>query len=215
MLELTSGEYVVISTSDTGCGLTEEVQQRIFDPFFTTKEVGSGNGLGLATAYGVIRQSGGAIEVESAPGQGATFRIYLPRLGDREPIRASAPKELPDRDTRTILLAEDDDAILNLAARALRADGFEVLTSRDGVEALTILSQRGEQIDLVITDMVMPIIGGRNVINACLGQADGPRVMAVSGYSRLAVEEEYPELRFLPKPYTASELVDAARTTLT
>jgi len=211
---LVSGEYVLITTSDSGCGLTKEVQQRVFDPFFTTKPVGEGTGLGLATAYGIIRQSGGSIEVDSEPGAGAIFRIYLPRVG------APSAEMEPDSGKRqkpaggAVLLVDDEASILKMATRALEADGFEVIPAGDGAEALAVLSQRGSEIDLVITDMVMPIIGGRGVIEASLAMEDGPRVMAVSGYSQLVLEEDHPEIRFLTKPYTASDLVDAARATL-
>ncbi|OHE86703.1 MAG: hypothetical protein A3G75_13060, partial [Verrucomicrobia bacterium RIFCSPLOWO2_12_FULL_64_8] len=155
------GPYVLLSVTDTGCGMTDQVLAHIFEPFFTTKSVGEGTGLGLAMVYGIIKQSGGHIAVDTEVGEGSTFRIYLPRL--QEAVRAeqsSSEISLPQSGTETVLLVEDEDAVRRLAQLGLKNSGYTVLEARDGAEALELAAGHPGRIDLLITDVVMPGMSG-------------------------------------------------------
>jgi PAS domain S-box-containing protein len=158
-----SGPYVLLAVTDSGCGMTEEVKAHLFEPFFTTKEVGQGTGLGLCTVYGIVKQSGGHIEVESQPGSGTTFRVYLP------PIDESAAPETSNgagpvlRGSETVLLAEDEGAVRALACQVLWSSGYSVLEAGDGAEALWLAGEHRGPIDLLVTDVVMPDLDGRGL----------------------------------------------------
>jgi two-component system cell cycle sensor histidine kinase/response regulator CckA len=161
-LESQPGEHVLLAISDTGVGMSEEVKAHIFEPFFTTKETGKGTGLGLATVYGIVKQNGGNIWVYSEEGQGSTFKIYLPRTQEAAPPVAHQRRvaDVP-HGTETILLAEDDDGVRDLARRVLQGQGYTVLEARNGQEALLVSSRHTGPIHLLLTDVVMPGISGK------------------------------------------------------
>ncbi|MDB5308239.1 MAG: Blue-light-activated protein [Gemmataceae bacterium] len=210
------GELVV---SDTGRGMTAEVRDRIFEPFFTTKEVGKGTGLGLATVYGIVTAHGGHIRVESEPGAGTTFRVYLPR--GAESRAAAAPEPLSHRvlpeGTETVLLAEDEPIVLALAARVLRDGGYEVLEARDGEDAIRVAEGHPGLVDILVTDVVMPVRGGRQVAETISLARPGLRVLFMSGYTDDAVVRNgvmHEKVHFLPKPFTPTALLMKVREVL-
>jgi two-component system, cell cycle sensor histidine kinase and response regulator CckA len=213
------GEYILISVHDTGQGMDPETQARIFEPFFTTKKTGEGTGLGLAMAYGVVQQSGGHIQVESHSGEGSTFHVYLPRTGVAEteeapPVRTAV---VSPTGCETILLAEDERWVRKLVATHLEELGYRVLTASDGAEALEIARSHSGAIDLLLSDLIMPRVDGRQLAQQ-LRQID-PRlkVIFVSGYPGHGVagnELEFPGARFLSKPVSMETLAHAVREVL-
>jgi PAS domain S-box-containing protein len=216
---LPPGPYVRLTVRDSGCGMDADTLGRIFEPFFTTKEVGKGTGLGLATAYGIVQQSGGRIAVESSPGRGATFHIYLPRLGD--PVVAprgspAAPARWPGG-SETVLLAEDDKAVRDFA-RALLADtGYRVLEAADGLDALRVCETHPGPIHLLLTDVVMPGMTGRTLADHLVALRPGLRVLYMSGYTDDAVLRRgvvEADTAFLAKPFRPEELARKVREVL-
>ena len=213
------GEYVVLSVSDDGHGMGKEVLEHLFEPFFTTKGVGRGTGLGLATVYGIVRQNDGFIDVASEPGKGSTFTIYLPRHARREaaPNEQPAAAEPPASTGETVLLVEDEPAILRLAAIALRRLGYAVLTAGGPVEALERVRACDGPIQLVITDVVMPEMNGRELVDALARAKPGIKPLFMSGYTadviahRGVLDEG---LRFLQKPFTIGSLATKVREAL-
>jgi two-component system cell cycle sensor histidine kinase/response regulator CckA len=207
------GDYVRIEVADTGTGIPKEHLGKIFDPFFTTKPVGQGTGLGLATVYGIIKQTGGFITVDSEVGKGTTFRIHLPRYRPEEnaapavePERA-APRDVTGQDT--ILLVEDEEAVRSFAARALRMRGYEVLEASGGEDALDIVRARKDQIHLLITDVVMPNMDGPTLVRAVKRLRPDMAVIFMSGYAEEAFrrhDEKAEDLHFLPKPFGLKQL---------
>ncbi|MDF3054075.1 MAG: sensor hybrid histidine kinase, partial [Geminicoccaceae bacterium] len=163
-VDLPLGNYVMLAVSDTGCGMEPEIQERIFEPFFTTKPIGQGTGLGLSTVYGIVKQSGGYVWVYSEPGEGSVFKIYLPAAAPSGPdeIRAQS-LEVPVKGTERILVIEDEDIVRNLACRGLKDHGYSVVEARNGIQALRYMRDHPGSIDLVITDVVMPEMGGREL----------------------------------------------------
>ncbi len=204
------GEYVRIDVADTGTGITPEHLGKIFDPFFTTKPTGQGTGLGLATVYGIVKQTGGFISVTSELGKGTCFRIFLPRFtGEAQaPAPAAAvPADVTGADT--ILLVEDEDAVRSFAARALRMRGYEVLEAMGGEEALEIVRKRAGVIHLLITDVVMPNMDGPTLVRTVKRLKPDIRVIFMSGYAEEAFrrnEENAANLHFLPKPFGLKQL---------
>jgi two-component system cell cycle sensor histidine kinase/response regulator CckA len=209
------GEYAFLSVSDTGSGMSPEVQARIFEPFFTTKPVGQGTGLGLSTVYGIVKQSDGFVWCYSEPGRGSTFKIYLPRAGARSlpTAPASPPAELRGGD-ETILVVEDEDVVRALACRGLREQGYTVLEARHGWEALDRVRDGGHAIDLVISDVVMPELGGRELgLRLAILQPDLP-VLYMSGYTGDDVIQRgllEPGVPFQQKPFTPDGLARKVR----
>jgi len=208
-----AGDYVRIDVSDTGTGISKEHMGKIFDPFFTTKPVGQGTGLGLATVYGIIKQTGGFITVESEVGRGTSFHIYLPRYRPEvHPVPAAEPERAAPRDVTgqdTILLVEDEDAVRSFAARALRMRGYEVLEASGGEEALDIVRSRRETIHLLITDVVMPNMDGPTLVREVKRLRPDMAVIFMSGYAEEAFrrhDEKAEELHFLPKPFGLKQL---------
>ena len=226
-----AAEYVRIDVSDTGTGIPADIVDKIFEPFFSTKEVGKGTGLGLSTVYGIVKQTGGFIYVDSEPGKGTSFRIFLPRhhpekevAGD--PVAANGAKEAaadakPRTDLTgqgTILLVEDEEGLRSLNARGLRSRGYSVIEASNGVEALEALEEKDGAVDLVVSDVVMPEMDGPTLLKTMRGKNPDLKIIFVSGYAEDAFEKSLPEnqqFAFLPKPFTLSQLVAAVKETMT
>ncbi|MGD1083859.1 MAG: ATP-binding protein [Verrucomicrobiota bacterium] len=217
--ELEAGEYVMLAITDTGIGMSQEVKARVFEPFFTTKDVGRGTGLGLAACHGILKQSGGHINVYSEPARGTTFKIYLPRV---EPLpHIPAPRlDSPDmpRGTETILLAEDDPALREMAATLLRRLGYTVLTAANGLEALNVRQQHGTgHIDLLFTDVVMPDMGGRELSERMRALFPRTRILFTSAWTGGAIAHQGvldPGVALLQKPFTPGALARKVREVL-
>jgi PAS domain S-box-containing protein len=200
------GPHVLLAVSDTGVGISPDLQARIFEPFFTTKEVGKGTGLGLSTVDGIVGQHGGSIEVESMPGQGTTFTILLPRQGeDPEPIERRLASDASPRGTETVLLVEDEDAVLNLVRDVLQERGYRVLPARHPDEAIQIVERHDGPIDLLLTDVVMPGMSGPAVAQRLQPLHPEMRVLYISGYPDETLGRQNvlaPGEQFLEKPFT-------------
>jgi two-component system cell cycle sensor histidine kinase/response regulator CckA len=214
-LGITAGEYVALEVSDSGTGMSAEVMAKIFDPFFTTKEVGKGTGLGLSTVYGIVKQTGGYIFADSEVGKGTTFRIYLPRFvpapADLQAAKGAKRKE-PHRDltgSGRVLLVEDEDAVRSVGARALKRQGYTVLEASTGLEALEVMEAHAGQVDLVVSDVIMPEMDGPTMNNEMRKSNPDLQIVFVSGYPRDAFDKMVePGLTFgfLPKPFTMAQL---------
>jgi signal transduction histidine kinase len=217
-LDAAPGSYVMLAVTDTGSGMTKEVQQRLFEPFYTTKGPGKGTGLGLATVHGIVKQSGGDVYVYSELDHGTTFKVYFPRLTKAQPVptppehRAGTPIG-----SETVLLAEDDEAIRTLGSRVLGALGYNVLVARTGGEALRIVAEYPGRIDLIATDVVMPEMNGSQLVERVLEARPGIRVLFMSGYTddevmRRGVIDG--QTAFLQKPFTPDLLAHKVREVL-
>jgi PAS domain S-box-containing protein len=209
--------YVMLAVADSGCGMDAETRARIFEPFFTTKPQGKGTGLGLATVYGIVQQSGGHVRVHSELGRGTTFRIYLPQAGDDGAgAAADAAADAAPKGSETVLLVEDDRAVRELAREVLEESGYQVFAARDGEEAIALCAN-GRAIDLLITDIVMPGMSGRAVAAAVRELRPGTRVICMSGYTEHAdLEDGLLEgaMTFMQKPFSADSMIRAVRTAL-
>jgi two-component system cell cycle sensor histidine kinase/response regulator CckA len=230
-----AADYVKIEISDTGTGIPAEIIDKIFEPFFSTKEVGKGTGLGLSTVYGIVKQTGGFVYVDSAPGEGTTFRIYLPRhrveqedapeahagngAAKEAGAVAEAAKPKPDLTGQgTILLVEDEDGLRSLNARGLRSRGYSVIEAANGVEAIEALEEKQGAVDLVVSDVVMPEMDGPTLLKEMRTRNPDLKIIFVSGYAEDAFEKSLPEnqqFAFLPKPFTLTQLVAAVKETMT
>ncbi len=204
------GAYVLLAVTDTGCGMDEETKARIFEPFFTTKGLGKGTGLGLSTVYGIVKQSGGNIRVYSEPEHGTTFRIYLPRV---ETAVAVAPMVkavvTSTRGTETVLVVEDEEAIRSITSRILGMSGYAVLTAATADEALLLCESRQGEIHLLLTDVVMPQMGGRGLAERVSALRRGIKVLYMSGYTDDAIAHHgtlAPGAHFIAKPFGAADL---------
>jgi CheY-like chemotaxis protein len=212
------GPLVELSVSDDGVGMDERTQARLFEPFFTTKELGRGTGLGLATVYGIVRQSGGHIRVSTRLHEGTTFTVYLPRV-DGEADSEDAP-ESPAPSTRgneTVLVVEDEEAVRVLARRVLKARGYHVLDAASAADALELTDGGRRRVDLLVTDVVMPGMGGPALAERLVGLQAGLRVLYISGYAEEAIRR-HGELpaggALLEKPFTADQLARRVREAL-
>jgi two-component system cell cycle sensor histidine kinase/response regulator CckA len=212
-LPLPAGRYVTLSVKDGGCGMTEEVRGRIFEPFFTTKETGTG--LGLATVYGIVRQAGGAIRVESRPGEGSAFTVYLPVADERAgrvavSVAPAAPRGLGE----TVVVAEDEDALRSLLGRVLSGSGYQVVAGRNGAEALEAARQRGGRVDLLLTDLVMPRMSGAELAEALAGEQPSMKVLFMTGHTDDALIEDRlvdGDVELIQKPFTSEVLLGRLR----
>jgi PAS domain S-box-containing protein len=216
---VTPGRYVAMSVSDTGHGMDEATLQRVFEPFFTTKGAGKGTGLGLAMVYGIVRQSGGFVEVVSAPGAGATFTVYLPQDHGHEDRGGRSPRQRPvaHRAAETVLLVEDEASIRRLCRQVLVEQGYHVIEAEDGRDALARATAHAGAIDLLVTDVVMPHLSGRALADRMQATRPGIKVLYVSGYTddaivRHGVSEN--AVAFLAKPFTPEALLGRVREVL-
>jgi CheY-like chemotaxis protein len=215
--ELKQGPYVLITVTDNGIGMDKEVLNHIFEPFFTTKELGKGTGLGLATVYGIIRQSEGMILVDSQSGEGTTFQIYLPRfesIGNYEPTH---PEVVSTKEgSETILLVEDEGLVRHLSYTVLVKKGFKVLEASDGKEALEVCRQYAGEIHLLISDVVMPEMGGLELIEYVRKHFPKIKLLLMSGYSNEMVEQVIikGKAEFIQKPFTPTVLLNKVREVL-
>ena len=212
------GRYAVLEVSDTGSGMSTETQARIFEPFFTTKAQGKGTGLGLATVYGIVRQSDGHISVESAPGAGATFRVYLPRVAEAvTPAATPGTVTAPAVGRETVLLAEDEPLVRLLARRVLEQAGYTVLVAAGGAEALETARRHDGPIHLLLTDVVMPEMSGRDLVRHLLDLRPGVPVLYMTGYSDEAIARHGvldPGTALIQKPFTPAALARKVREAL-
>jgi len=216
--EVKPGRYVMLAVTDTGHGMTPEVQARIFEPFFTTKEVGKGTGLGLATVYGIVKQSGGSVNLYSEPGHGTAFKVYLPAV--EQTISTGDPQhgvKVTAHGTETILLVEDEDAVRSMTRLILQQFGYTVLEARRGAEAIRLCEQQQGKIHLLVTDVVMPEMGGRQLAERVTQLRPGIKVLYLSGYTDDAVVRHgvlQAEVAFLQKPFTMAALANKVRQVL-
>jgi two-component system, cell cycle sensor histidine kinase and response regulator CckA len=213
--EMTPGPYVVLSVTDTGVGMDPETQAHLFEPFFTTKDVGKGTGLGLATVYGIVKQSGGFIWVYSEPGHGTSFQIYLPRA-EAEVASAtdSAVPGTTEEGTETVLVVEDEQLVRNLIAEELSRRGYTVLTAPNGIDALSLAHARDGEVDVVVTDVIMPEMGGLELTQRLATMLPGIRIVYMSGYSELSVSNDVGPWPLLQKPFNARTLAGKIREVL-
>jgi signal transduction histidine kinase len=216
---LTPGRYVRLSVADNGTGMDDATRTHIFEPFFTTKEVGKGTGLGLATVYGIVKQSGGYIWVESAPGKGATFEIYLPQAVGKKTAEAEPDEKISPspRGTETILVVEDEAGVRELACQFLRVKGYTVLEAGSGPEAVDLAGRHSGAIHLLLSDMVMPRMSGEELATELRRTRPELRVAFMSGYSKFSrgdIGKEYPDALVLQKPFSPASVVEIVRETL-
>jgi len=224
--EVRAGAYALLEVSDTGTGMSANVRGHLFEPFFTTKGQGKGTGLGLATVYGIVKQSGGHVEVETGSGRGTRVRVYLPAAasGPPPPDRptpaptawSETPRAVPGR-RETILLVEDDDGVRTLAIQSLQSAGYVVVDAANGDRALATLAAYGIDFDLVLTDVVMPGMGGRELADRLTAARPGVKVLFMSGYTDDAILRNgvaQDAAHFLPKPFAPADLTRKVREVL-
>ena len=216
--EALPGPYVLLAVSDTGVGMDEATRARVFEPFFTTKELGKGTGLGLATVYGVVKQAKGYVYLYSEPGRGTTFKVYLPRVEEEaEAVESRAPPSGSLSGTETLLLVEDEDAVRALTREILQMGGYTVLEAGNGAEALRLCERHGGPVHLLVTDVVMPEVGGRELADRLTALRPGLKVLYLSGYADDAVVRHGvlgSEVAFLQKPFSIDALARKVREVL-
>jgi CheY-like chemotaxis protein len=216
---LPAGNYAVLTVSDTGVGIPAAILPRIFEPFFTTKAVGLGSGLGLSTVYGIVKQSGGYIHATSKVGEGSSFVIYLPRTSKPVEVEPPPAAEKPSSEgTATILVAEDELVLRSLAALVLRRGGFRVIEAEDGIDALRLAEEAGYKIDVLVTDLVMPRMGGEALAATLLERRPELKIVFMSGYAEDVVARQgliAADSSFLEKPFPPKVLLQAVRDAVT
>jgi two-component system, cell cycle sensor histidine kinase and response regulator CckA len=209
------GRYILLSVRDTGHGMDEATKAHIFEPFFTTKEIGKGTGLGLATVYGVVKQSGGFIWVDSSLGKGTTFEVYLPQVAGKQAI-AGPEEKLPavPGGSETVLIVEDEAGVRELACQFLRVKGYNVLEADSGLDALDIARRHTGTIHLLLSDMVMPKMNGGDLAARLKAIRPEIRIAFMSGYSEFSrgdMSKGFPEAPVLQKPFSPASLVEIVR----
>jgi two-component system, cell cycle sensor histidine kinase and response regulator CckA len=207
--DVTAGPYVLLAVTDTGCGMSKDILEHIFEPFFTTKEPGKGTGLGLATVYGIVRQSRAHVSVYSEPGNGTTFKIYFPLLDKSIPVSQSVALAAVPRGEGTVLLVEDEPSLRVLAAESLKKLGYSVLQAGNGLEAIAIADAHADRIDIVVTDVVMPRMGGPELVAKLKQKREGFSVIFMSGYTEAGALENSsigPDAVLLNKPFSTEVL---------
>jgi two-component system cell cycle sensor histidine kinase/response regulator CckA len=234
-----AADYVRIDVVDTGTGIPPEIRDKIFEPFFSTKEVGKGTGLGLSTVYGIVKQTGGFVYVDSETGVGTSFHIFLPRHHPEQEVQAEPQGEVasetragngaakpPATESRpradltgqgTILLVEDEDGLRSLNARGLRSRGYSVIEAANGMEAMEALEAKDGAVDLVVSDVVMPEMDGPTLLRAMRDRNPALKIIFVSGYAQDAFGKSLPEneqFAFLPKPFTLTQLLTTVKETM-
>jgi two-component system, cell cycle sensor histidine kinase and response regulator CckA len=226
-----AADYVRIDITDTGTGIPADIVDKIFEPFFSTKEVGKGTGLGLSTVYGIVKQTGGFIYVDSEAGKGTSFHIFLPRHHPEQDVQpeaatANGVAKEPSTEVKprgdltgqgTILLVEDEEGLRSLNARGLRSRGYSVIEASNGIEAMEALEQKNGAVDLVVSDVVMPEMDGPTLLKTMRDRNPDLKIIFVSGYAEDAFEKSLPEnqqFAFLPKPFTLSQLIAAVKETM-
>jgi two-component system, cell cycle sensor histidine kinase and response regulator CckA len=209
------GEYVMIAVRDQGAGITDDVRPHLFEPFFTTKPAGRGTGLGLATCYGIVRQAGGHILVDSEPGRGAVFKVLLPRVAAVVESAPARTRSLPAGGAETVLFVEDDAMVRRVAVRVLGDAGYRVIAAVDGMDGLRRSMEHNGTIDLVVTDVVMPGLDGPELARRLRAARPDVKIVFTSGYAdgALRLSEDAP-VRFLPKPYVIESLLAYVRAAL-
>jgi len=215
--DVTPGPHVLLAISDTGTGMSEEVRRRLFEPFFTTKASGGGTGLGLATVFGVVKQSGGSIFVYSEEGRGTTFKIYLPASSEPVPVTAGDGEPVSERGTETIVVVEDDPSVRDLVRLMLEGCGYRILAAPDADSAARLCGEHPGGVDLLLTDVVMPDVGGRVLAERLTALFPGLRVLFMSGYSDEAVFRHgiiRPDTAFIEKPFSQATLARKVREVL-
>jgi len=211
------GRFVMLSVTDTGTGMDPAIKEHLFEPFFTTKEKGKGTGLGLATVYGIVKQSGGNVWVYSEPGQGTAFKVYLPRVDAPVAEVRRRPASVSATGRETVLIVEDEDAVRRLAERILRSAGYKVLAAASGGDALLQCEKHDAPIDLLLTDVVMPQMSGRALAERLAKSRPALKVLYMSGYTDNAIVHHgvlEPGTHFIGKPFAADELRRKAREAL-
>jgi CheY-like chemotaxis protein len=212
------GPHVMLAVSDNGTGMDQATQKRVFEPFFTTKETGKGTGLGLAMVYGIVKQLGGNIYLYSEPGQGSTFKVYLPRDESQEPMEESpTPAEELSTGNETILMVEDDSVVRELICTALDRLGYQVIEANDSDDALRLMASQGPEVDLLITDVIMPGMSGRELAERILAQRPELKVLYISGYTANVIVHHGvldQGISFLQKPVSLADLAKKVREVL-
>jgi CheY-like chemotaxis protein len=208
--EVSPGQYVLISVTDAGYGMASDVLARAFEPFFTTKEIGQGTGLGLSQVYGFVKQSGGNVKIYSEPGEGTTVKMYFPRSGEQsDRIEEDHETPLGDPDTETVLVVEDDRDLRSYLIEILRDLNYRVIGAPDAASALGILEQSSTKVDLMLTDVVMPVINGRELSRRARALRPSLKVLFMSGYSRTAVVHQGRvdgDVQLMQKPISSQDL---------
>jgi len=207
VLELEAGEYAVFAVEDDGSGIDESIQDQIFEPFFTTKEPGRGTGFGLAGVHGIVKQSKGAITVQSTLGVGSRFEIYLPLVSKAVGAKKSESENNTQMPASRILFVEDEESILEMSSEALRESGFMVDTACSGQEAIKMIENEDVPYDLVVTDVIMPQEGGKMLLQYLSAIDNSPEIIAVSGFDRAILDDTAPDVPFLQKPYRIHDLI--------
>jgi len=204
----------MLAVSDTGMGMSEETRGHIFEPFFTTKGVGKGTGLGLSTIHGIVQQSGGYVEADSEVGRGTTFKIYLPRVADAQPDSEKPEAVTAVGGQETVLVVEDQAVVRRYAAAALRTFGYQVIEAENAEEALQVCERENERIDLILTDVVMPGLSGRELADRLKKRRPGIKVMFMSGYTDDAILRRgdlEKDAEFIQKPFGPDQLAVKVR----